>query len=155
MQPSQTDDWATPLELFEQLDAKYNFKLDAAASSYNHLCANWFGLDHPDPLKRNGLTAEWNDYGKVWCNPPYGRGIADWVNKAFQCNNQVVMLLPARTDTRWFHDLLDYGSQITFIKGRLKLQQCQNCCSISIHDCGHLTQHARTKGEKYGSDQDF
>jgi len=115
MPPSQTDNWATPIELFNKWNDKYSFGLDAAASSTNHLCENWFGLDHPDLTKRDGLTANWNDYGKVWCNPPYGRGIANWVDKAFQCNNLVVMLLPARTDTKWFHDLLDNGCHIEFI----------------------------------------
>ena len=123
---SLTDDWATPKALFEEWNNKYDFKLDVAASQANHLCDNWFGLDHPDEAKRNGLTANWNDYGKVWCNPPYGRGIADWVDKAFYCNNLVVMLLPARTDTKWFHQILDNRCHIEFIKGRLKFGDGKN-----------------------------
>ena len=121
-----TDDWATPKALFDEWNNKYSFKLDAAASQSNHLCDNWFGLDHPDEAKRDGLTANWNDYGKVWCNPPYGRGISNWVDKAFYCNNLVVMLLPDRTDTKWFHQILDNGCQIEFIKGRLKFGDGKN-----------------------------
>lgn len=118
MPPSLTDDWATPIDLFDKLNAKHKFELDVAASSTNHLCDEWFGLDHVNESRRDGLIADW--YGRVWCNPPYGRGIKDWVEKASNHNDLVVMLLPARTDTRWFHDFVLGEADITFIKGRLK-----------------------------------
>lgn len=118
MPRSLTDDWATPIELFNQLNEQHNFDIDVAASSTNHLCDEWRGLDHPDESKRNGLTSEW--FGHVWCNPPYGRGIKDWVLKASQHYDQVVMLLPARTDTKWFHEIVLPNADVEFIKGRLK-----------------------------------
>ena len=56
----------------------------------------------------------------AWCNPPYGREIANWVRKASEESGTVVMLLPARTDTRWFHEFVWKKTEIRFIKGRLK-----------------------------------
>ena len=118
MPPSITDDWATPINLFDKLNAVHQFDQDVAASSTNHLCDDWLGLDHPDEIKRDGLTGEW--VGHVWCNPPYGRGIKDWVLKASQHYDLVVMLLPARTDTKWFHEIVLPNADVEFIKGRLK-----------------------------------
>ena len=118
MAPSVTDDWATPRDLFNELHGVHKFDLDVAASQSNHLCDEWYGLDHADESKRNGLEAEW--WGHVWCNPPYGRGIKDWVLKASQHHDSVVMLLPARTDTKWFHELVLPNADVQFIKGRLK-----------------------------------
>ena len=118
MPPSQTDNWATPIELFNKLKAEHRFDMDVAASSTNHLCKEWFGLDHPEEGRRNGLEGQWE--GHVWCNPPYGRGIKDWVLKASKHYDLVVMLLPARTDTKWFHELVLPNANVEFIKGRLK-----------------------------------
>tara|TARA_R110002126_G_C10183612_1_gene475248 strand:+ start:67 stop:501 length:435 start_codon:yes stop_codon:yes gene_type:complete len=118
MPPSATDDWATPRDLFNVLNEEHRFDLDVAASSTNALCKEWFGLDHLDEARRDGLKADW--YGHVWCNPPYGRVIKDWVLKASQHHDLVVMLLPARTDTRWFHELVLPNADVKFIKGRLK-----------------------------------
>ena len=118
MNQSETVEWATPKDLFCVLNDEHKFDLDVAASSSNHLCKEWFGLDHEDESRRDGLAADW--YGHVWCNPPYGRVIKDWVLKASQHHDLVVMLLPARTDTRWFHELVLPNAKVTFIKGRLK-----------------------------------
>ena len=121
MPQSKTDDWATPLELWKELDREHRFDVDAAASQKNHLCEKWFGLDHPDVNRRNGLGVDW-DGESVWINPPYGRIIKDWTAAAvehYKKGGKVVMLLPSRTDTRWFHDDCALGD-IEFIKGRLK-----------------------------------
>ena len=118
MPPSATDDWATPQAFYDKLNEVHDFDLDVAASSSNHLCDDWYGLDHPDESRRNGLEADW--YGHGWCNPPYGRGIYDWVLKASQHYDLVVMLLPARTDTKWFHEFVLPNADLQFIKGRLK-----------------------------------
>ena len=72
----------------------------------------------------DGLKQEWT--GVCWCNPPYGRQIGKWVEKAVKSLATVVMLLPARTDTKWFHDwVLPYG-KIEFLRGRLKFGGCNN-----------------------------
>lgn len=120
MPQAKTDDWATPQDLFDKWNDKYQFTLDVAASSSNRKCSQWFGLDHPELNRRNGLTAQW--YGSVWCNPPYGRQIKDWVAKAYAYDGVTVMLLPARTDTLWFHTYLYTNDRvkIEFIKGRVK-----------------------------------
>jgi phage N-6-adenine-methyltransferase len=121
MPPSQTDNWATPKDLWNQLNEVHRFDVDAAASQSNHLCAKWYGLDHEDESRRDGLAVQW-DGDSVWINPPYGRVIKDWTQAALDHYRQganVVMLLPARTDTRWFHDHCKQGN-IEFIKGRLK-----------------------------------
>ena len=118
MPVSKSDDWATPQYLFDEWDAKYHFDLDAAASTTNHKCSNWFGLDHPDLQRRDGLAQDWIAKS-VWVNPPYGRVLNDWVGHAFKQTTQVVMLLPARTDTRWFHSYC-INQKVTFIKGRVK-----------------------------------
>ena len=110
--PAQTVEWQTPQDLFERLDAKYHFDLDVCASELNARCDRFY------TKADDGLAQPWN--GRCWCNPPYGREIAKWVKKAVESKTLVVMLLPARTDTRWFHDYcLPYG-KIEFIKGRLR-----------------------------------
>jgi phage N-6-adenine-methyltransferase len=118
MPPSVTDDWATPKDLWHQANGFYDFELDAAASLTNHLCDEWFGLDHPDINRRDGLAGQW--VGRTWVNPPYGRGIYDWVKKAALHDDLVVMLLPSRTDTKWFHEFVLPNADLQFIKGRLK-----------------------------------
>ena len=117
MPVSKTDDWATPQYLFDEWNAKYQFDLDAAASSINHKCDNWYGLDHPEESRRDGLAQAWT--GTTWVNPPYGRVLNQWVGHAVEQLSPVVMLLPARTDTRWFHSYC-INQRITFIKGRVK-----------------------------------
>ena len=120
MPPAKTDDWATPQDLFDEWNKRYQFTLDVAASSTNAKCPEWFGLDHPDPERRDGLKAHW--YGNVWCNPPYGRQIRDWVLKAHIYQGTSVLLLPARTDTIWFHTYCYSSNRVTlrFLKGRVK-----------------------------------
>lgn len=121
MPPSQTDNWATPIDLWNKLDEMHNFDVDAAASQANHLCLDWYGLDHENPKRRDGLTTSWNGR-TVWINPPYGRIIAEWTKAAQSHANaggSVVMLLPSRTDTRWFHEYC-LPNDVEFIKGRLK-----------------------------------
>lgn len=115
---SKTDLWTTPQELFDKYDAIYHFETDVCALSENAKCKRFFtpGMD--------GLKQEWT--GVCWCNPPYGRQIGKWVEKAAKSFATVVVLLPARTDTKWFHDwCLPYG-KIEFLRGRLKFGGCDN-----------------------------
>ena len=123
MPPAITDDWATPQALYDVLNDEFHFVLDAAASSNNHKAPNWLGLDHQNPDLRDGLAASWSIYGgAIFVNPPYGRGLTWWVNKAFlESKHQiVVMLLPVRSDTHWFHEWIYPHFEIRFIKGRVK-----------------------------------
>lgn len=119
---SKTDMWATPQDFFDALDAEFHFTLDACAVKENAKCAAYYTPE------QNGLDQPWT--GRVWCNPPYGRNVGQWVKKAHDTASGgggfVVMLLPARTDTRWFHDYIYGKTEVRFIKGRLKFGGCQN-----------------------------
>ena len=112
---TQEGSWSTPDDLFEDLDAEFGFDLDVAASSQNAKCADFLSI------AQDGLTVPW--WGRCWMNPPYGRGITAWVEKAFnyaQSGGLIVGLLPASTDTRWFHQYVAPAKEIRFLKGRLK-----------------------------------
>ena len=118
---SKTDMWATPQDFFDALDAEFHFTLDACAVKENAKCAAYYTPE------QNGLDQPWT--GQVWCNPPYGRNVGQWVKKAHDTASGggfVVMLLPARTDPRWFHDYIYGKTAVRFIKGRLKFGSCQN-----------------------------
>ncbi len=115
---SKTDMWETPQWLFDELDERYHFTLDACAMEDNAKCANFYSPE------LDGLSQPWE--GHVWCNPPYGRSIGKWVQKAAGSNAFVVMLLPARTDTRWFHEYIYGKAEVKFLKGRLKFGGAQN-----------------------------
>lgn len=116
MYSSAKDDWETPQDFFERYDRIYHFNLDAASSDETAKCERHF------TIADDGLHNTWGGY-RVWLNPPYGREIGRWVQKAWEESRKpgalVVMLLPARTDTTWFHDYCTRG-EITFIRGRLK-----------------------------------
>lgn len=110
------DDRATPQAFFDALNAEFGFTLDAAATHENAKCARYY-TDEDD-----GLMQPWD--GVVWCNPPYGRGLGEWVKKGYESAQNgatVVMLLPASTDTIWFHEFC-LCAEIRFIKGRLKFE---------------------------------
>jgi site-specific DNA-methyltransferase (adenine-specific) len=112
---SLTDQWATPQNLFDDLDAKHNFTLDVCASSWNHKCERYFDIE------TDGLLQDWKQE-VCWMNPPYGRSIGLWMRKAFEASQlgaTVVCLVPARTDTAWWHDYAIKG-EIDFIRGRVK-----------------------------------
>ena len=120
---SKTDNWATPPELFKDLDNEFKFTLDPCASEENHKCAKYFTKEE------NGLLQDWGGQ-RVYCNPPYGRTVGNWVEKAAKEsrkeNTIVVMLLPARTDTKWFHEYIYGRATIRFIRGRLKFGWSKN-----------------------------
>lgn len=116
---SNRDDWETPEDLFQALNEEFHFTIDVASDDNNCKCKRHFTKE------QDGLKQPWHGDGEtVWCNPPYGRGIVDWVQKAFVeskfWNTTCVMLLPARTDTKWFHVYVAPHAEVRFIRGRLK-----------------------------------
>lgn len=115
---SKKMDWRTPRKLFYDLDCEFNFGLDAAASRENAKCLNYFTKE------TDGLSQSWAGYGAVFCNPPYGRETGAWVKKAYTEHlrgvDTIVMLIPARTDTSYFHDYIYGKAEIRFIRGWLK-----------------------------------
>ena len=116
---SATDEWSTPQDFFDKLNDEFSFTLDPCANDTNYKCKKYF------TKTKNGLLQNWDDE-IVFCNPPYGREIGKWVKKAAESKATVVMLLPARTDTKWFHDYIYEKAEIRFIKGRLKFGGAQN-----------------------------
>lgn len=114
MLTSNTDDWGTPQWLFDKYNEQFNFDIDVCASPHNHKCNQYFTKED------DGLKMEWE--GRCWCNPPYGRQIGLWMEKAYKSSIMgatVVCLVPARTDTKWWCNWACKGN-IKFIKGRLK-----------------------------------
>lgn len=112
--------WATPQEFFDKYNQIYNFDIDVCAISENAKCSVYFTPE------QDGLKQQW--IGKCWMNPPYGRTIKHWVKKAYESSvvgATVVCLLPARTDTAWWHDYCMKGD-IHFIRGRLKFGGSKN-----------------------------
>lgn len=108
---SEKDTWATPQELFDKINAHFNFTLDVCALPDSAKCAQYFTPED------DGLKQKW--VGVCWMNPPYGRGIRAWLKKAYESNVPVVCLLPSRTDTKWWHEYCSRG-EVTFLKGRIK-----------------------------------
>ena len=127
MRSSLDDTWTTPRDFFDKLNAEFDFGLDAAALQNSTLVPdNWYGPDHPDPAARDALRIDWNHNSRgkpIWLNPPYGRVIKDWMRKASEVasgGGTVVCLVPARTDTNWWHDYCINAYEIRYIRGRLK-----------------------------------
>lgn len=107
----------TPKEFFDKVSRIFNFTLDACALQENAKCSNYYTPED------DGLSKPW--WGGVWCNPPYGREISSWVKKAYEesqkeYNSFVLMLLPARTDTKWWWEYVQGKATLFFIKGRVK-----------------------------------
>ena len=122
---SATDLWATPQDLFNRLNAVHHFTLDVCATPQNAKCREYFTPE------MDGLKQAW--HGVCWMNPPYGRSIKAWMKKAYESSltrhpvdgAKVVCLVPARTDTAWWHDYAMKG-QIEFLRGRLKFGDAVN-----------------------------
>ena len=121
---SKNDVWATPQAFFDTLNEEFQFTLDACALPENAKCRLFFSP------QEDGLFQDWSGH-TVFCNPPYGKKIAVWVEKGYmesrKDNTKVVMLLPARTDTTYFHRFIyNIAREIRFIKGRLKFGNAMN-----------------------------
>lgn len=115
-----TDLWVTPDDFFARYHARFHFETDVCATSENTKCPRFFDKE------QDGLAQEWT--GVCWMNPPYGRTIGKWIRKAYESSLRgatVVCLVPARTDTRWWHEYVMKG-EIEFIKGRLKFSGRNN-----------------------------
>ena len=110
LKPAHTSDWHTPRALYRELDKEFGFTMDPCK-----------------PGDFGGLQARW--HGVVWCNPPYGRTIGKWIARGWSAAREggatVVMLLPSRTDTSWWHDYCMTG-EIRFIRGRLRFGDAKN-----------------------------
>lgn len=145
---SETVEWATPPHVFEALHKEFAFTLDAAANAANALLPEWYGPDHPDPARRDGLTTDWAGDargGTIYVNPPYGRAIGTWMAKADQesANATVVALIPARTDTQWWHRHVQHH-EVRLLEGRLRFgghKQFAPFPSAAIVMCNDAARH--------------
>lgn len=106
--------WGTPQALYDELDREFKFTLDACADATNHKHPNYYSEQD------DALNQSW--HGNVFMNPPYGRKISVFLEKAYresQTNADVVVcLIPSKTDTRWWWDYVMKG-EIRFIRGRV------------------------------------
>lgn len=119
---SDSMEWRTPPEVFNKLNDEFHFTLDVASTDENALCEKHY------TEKENGLEQSWQGE-TVWCNPPYGRQISKWVKKAYtewtEGDSTIVLLIPSRTDTNYFHSYLYEKAELRFLKGRLHfLDEC-------------------------------
>lgn len=119
---SNTNEWPTPQSFFNKLHSEFGFTLDPCATKENAKCEKFYTI-HDD-----GLSKDWSG-NTVFCNPPYGKDITLWVEKCYRESlkgNTVVMLIPSRTDTRYWHDYIINKADVRFIKGRLKFGDSKN-----------------------------
>jgi site-specific DNA-methyltransferase (adenine-specific) len=121
---SQTVEWETPQDFFDKLNWRFGpFSLDPCATPNNAKCRCFFAKED------DGLEQDWGGF-TAFVNPPYGRGIEKWVKKGYESSCQpdtkVVMLIPARTDTKYWHDFVMKASEVYFVKGRLKFSNSIN-----------------------------
>jgi phage N-6-adenine-methyltransferase len=123
---SKSDEWSTPQKTFDDLNKLHNFTLDPCATASTAKCNKFYTIED------DGLKKDWTDE-TVFVNPPYS-DCYGWVKKSYEevksgKARKVVMLIPARVDTRWFHQFCldsDWVSEICFYKGRLKFGSGKN-----------------------------
>jgi len=136
---SKSDLWETPQDFFDRLNEEFHFDLDVCALPENAKCERFYTPE------MDGLKQPWE--GTCWCNPPYGKySIIKWVQKAdlsTTSGSTVVMLLPARTDTQWFHEFVLGKAEIRFVKGRLKFGGCKKQRSLSVYSGDFLPASGR------------
>lgn len=109
---AKTIEWGTPPEVFDPLNEEFHFTLDVCATPGREKVARYFSPE------QDGLPQVWQ--GVCWMNPPYGREIAKWVQKAYESRAVVVALLPVRSDTKWWHDYVLGKAEVRFMRGRVK-----------------------------------
>ena len=118
---SERDNWETPQNFFDKLNEEFGFTLDVCAEDDTAKCEKYY------TKKDDAFTKKWK--GVCWMNPPYGRGIGVWLEKAYETSQNestVVCLIPSRTDTKWWHDYVMQAAEIRFVKGRLKFDGHKN-----------------------------
>jgi len=121
---SKTGEWTTPQNFFDKLNWRFGpFDLDPCADDSNTKCKNFF------TKSEDGLTKSWEGFTS-FVNPPYGRGIEKWIKKGYEEARQdytkVIMLIPARPDTKYWHQYVMKADEVYFVKGRLKFGDSEN-----------------------------
>ena len=120
---SGKNDWETPQWLFDELNEEFHFTLDPCATPQTAKCGRYFTEED------NGLLQDWGK-ARVFCNPPYSdRQQTEWVRRCYEHSlhgGLAVMLIPARTDTKRFHDYIYGNAEIRFLRGRLHFGGSKN-----------------------------
>lgn len=119
----KSDEWETPQDVFDRLNKLFNFDIDVASSEDNTKVKDKYFT-----IKDDALSINWGSNTTVWCNPPYST-VKLWIKKAYEesiLGVTVVMLIPARTDTRAWHDYIFPYAKIEFLRGRLKFSGSKN-----------------------------
>jgi len=120
---SGNDGWSTPQDFYDELTQRFSFTLDPCATDATSKCFKHFTEED------DGLAQDWSGH-TVFMNPPYGRVIGKWIQKAYEESRKekttVVCLLPARTDTKYWHEYCMKANEIYFVKGRLKFGDSKN-----------------------------
>lgn len=122
---SRSEEWGTPQAFFDALNAEFGFTLDAAASKENAKCKRYYTKED------NGLWLRWEP--RTWLNPPYGKSIGEWMEKAAREGGfgTIVCLVPARTDTEWFHrSVWGKAAELRFVRGRLRFEGGDNSATF-------------------------
>tara|TARA_X000001382_G_scaffold130917_1_gene127822 strand:+ start:311 stop:736 length:426 start_codon:yes stop_codon:yes gene_type:complete len=113
---SKSNEWTTPQDFYIKLNNEFGFTLDPCCTKESAKCKKYYTIED------DGLSQDWSNE-IVFMNPPYGREISKWVKKAYQESLKgatVVCLIPARTDTKYWHDYIFPHAKVRFVKGRLK-----------------------------------
>ena len=122
---SKTPEWETPRDLFNRLNERWDFTLDPCCTASSAKCNKFYTIEE------DGLKQDWSGH-RVFMNPPYGRKISKWVEKAYIEGNKagttVVCLIPSRTDTKYWHNYCMKANEIYFVKGRLKFGGKDKLC---------------------------
>lgn len=119
---SQKEDWETPQKMFEELNDKYHFTYDLAANDINTKCEKYFSKED------DSLSVSWKDLeGNLFLNPPYSRQLKHWIEKAYReslekKDGNIVLVIPSRTDTSYWHDYIFHKAEIKFLRGRIKFE---------------------------------
>lgn len=117
---SKTHTWSTPQEFFDRLNEEFQFTLDPCAEPETAKCEKFY------TYRENGLAQDWTGE-RVFCNPPYGPDLTRWIIKCATEKTEVcVMLIPARTDTKVWHEWIFNNAEVRFVKGRLKFGGAEN-----------------------------
>ena len=127
-------DRRTPKALFNELNDEFHFELDPCTSDEKE---GWLGTPYYFTREQDGLAQDWTKYKSIFINPPFNQ-MPKWVDKSIETctksDTTIVMLVPAKTETRWFHQLLNASclKEIRFTERRVTFDGHENPFIIGI-----------------------